>query len=144
MHPHHGFLIIPERFLFKFFLKNKVGTIKNLKAKDLISKIKAEINTNPCGYFSLTKACIKNKRNLKYMSSRFTKLAGVSFTHYRLNAKLNHAKNLLLTTDKTIDKISEDLGYYNPSSFMKLFKKETGITPSQYRNGKKFSLKRNL
>ena len=44
------------------------------------------------------------------------------------------AKKQLLAGDKTISEIGYDLGFEYPTYFARLFKKHTGITPSQFRN----------
>ncbi len=50
------------------------------------------------------------------------------------NSKLCHAKNLLLNTSKTLQSIAEECGY-DYSHFMRMFKKEVGMTPTEYRSG---------
>ena len=47
--------------------------------------------------------------------------------------KLIEAKNLLLTTDKTISEIGFDLGYREKSYFTNVFKRKAGQTPSGFR-----------
>lgn len=47
--------------------------------------------------------------------------------------KLTEAKNLLITTDKTIAEIGYELGFNEKTYFTHAFKKKTGITPSEYR-----------
>jgi len=48
--------------------------------------------------------------------------------------KLIEAKNLLLTTNKTISEIGFELGYQEKAYFTNVFKKKAGITPSEFRN----------
>jgi len=47
--------------------------------------------------------------------------------------KTEKAKAMLKATDKTISFISQECGYSNEMSFYRAFKKETGITPTEYR-----------
>ena len=44
-----------------------------------------------------------------------------------------HAKRLLLTTDLKVYEISARVGYADTTSFVKLFKREVGISPARYR-----------
>lgn len=46
---------------------------------------------------------------------------------------MKKATNLLEYSSMSIKEIAYQLGYLNPSSFMKSFKKYTSLTPSQYR-----------
>jgi AraC family transcriptional activator of pobA len=46
---------------------------------------------------------------------------------------LGEARNLLLGTDNTIAQTAYQLGFDNPTYFSRLFKKELGLTPREYR-----------
>jgi AraC-like DNA-binding protein len=48
--------------------------------------------------------------------------------------KLIEAKNLLITTDKTVAEIGFELGYQEKSYFTRVFKKKSGQTPSEFRD----------
>jgi two-component system response regulator YesN len=47
--------------------------------------------------------------------------------------RIDKAKKQLLATDKTVNEISEEVGYENSSFFSRLFKKSTGLTPAKWR-----------
>jgi YesN/AraC family two-component response regulator len=47
--------------------------------------------------------------------------------------RIDKAKKLLLSTDKTVNEISINVGYENSSFFTRLFKKNTGLTPAKWR-----------
>ena len=47
--------------------------------------------------------------------------------------KLIEAKNLLISTDKSISEIGYELGYNEKSYFTTVFKKKSGQTPSEFR-----------
>ena len=51
--------------------------------------------------------------------------------------KLIEAKNLLITTDKAISEIGFELGYNEKSYFTSVFKKKSGQTPTEFREGMK-------
>ncbi|RPD44361.1 AraC family transcriptional regulator [Hymenobacter sediminis] len=46
---------------------------------------------------------------------------------------LDEAKNLLISSDNTIAQTAYELGFNNPPYFTRLFKKEIGLTPHEYR-----------
>ncbi|MFV0591994.1 MAG: helix-turn-helix domain-containing protein [Draconibacterium sp.] len=48
-------------------------------------------------------------------------------------ALVMEAKNILMSTDKTVAETAYQLGFENPPYFTRLFKKEVGLTPSDYR-----------
>ncbi|MEZ5551506.1 MAG: helix-turn-helix domain-containing protein [Pseudomonadales bacterium] len=56
-----------------------------------------------------------------------------SFRKLLLNHRINTAKKYLVETDLTIEKITEKAGYSNIGNFCRAFKRETGLSPSDYR-----------
>ena len=48
--------------------------------------------------------------------------------------KLIEAKNLLISTDKTVSEIGFELGYNERAYFTTVFKKKSGLTPSEFRD----------
>lgn len=68
----------------------------------------------------------------------FKELYGQSIHTYLLELRLEKAKNLLLTTELSITDITYEIGYSHVTHFTTLFKKEMGITPTEWR--KKFKV----
>ena len=56
-----------------------------------------------------------------------------SFQKILITAKKDFAINYLKSHDHTISEIAFSIGFSNTSSFSKFFKKETGLSPNQYR-----------
>ncbi len=100
-----------------------------------IEEICKKINESP-DTCSLSGFSLEYGYSATYLGKIFHKLTGVSFSQYVLNAKINQAKFLLRTTDITVFEISDKLGYYDSSHFIKQFKRETGISPVEYRRYK--------
>ncbi len=71
--------------------------------------------------------------SVKYMSRFFKQEAGMNFNEYRLELKMDRAKELLEKSDYRIKHIAYEIGYENSESFVRIFKKRTELTPSQYR-----------
>ncbi|MNC84018.1 DNA-binding transcriptional regulator AraC [compost metagenome] len=46
---------------------------------------------------------------------------------------MEKAKSILESTLKPLKVVSEEVGYYNVSSFIRRFKQLTGMTPGEYR-----------
>ncbi len=68
---------------------------------------------------------------------KFIQYFGISPVEYRTKKRLEKAKQLLETTDKTIKEISDLLGFYDIAYFYKVFKKAFAITPKEYRETSK-------
>lgn len=69
----------------------------------------------------------------QYISQLFKSEIGVNFLAYLTNQRMEKAKRLLISTSLGISEISIQCGYADYRVFTKTFKKNIGITPSQYR-----------
>ncbi len=67
------------------------------------------------------------------LSHRFKEQMGCNISDYILARKLNHACAMLRATEDTVSQIAEDIGYTQYTSFVRQFKAQKGMTPSQYR-----------
>lgn len=70
--------------------------------------------------------------NSSYFSRLFKRETNQNFIEYVNMVKLQKAKQLLQQSSKTVEEISDYLGYANKSYFIKLFKREIGMTPSEF------------
>lgn len=68
-----------------------------------------------------------------YLSYLFKKEKGISINKFITMYRMEKAKELLLTTNRKIIDISQDVGYSNFPYFSSLFKSHYGVSPSQYR-----------
>ncbi len=73
-----------------------------------------------------------NMSNSRF-STVFSQQSGQTFTEYLLYLRLNKAKELLRTTDMKSSQIAHETGYNDAHYFSYIFKKNTGMTPSDYR-----------
>ncbi len=63
----------------------------------------------------------------------FKSAMGVAPSRYHINLRMDEAKRLLRETKRSIVDVALDVGYMNPSHFAQLFRRETGQSPSDYR-----------
>lgn len=81
---------------------------------------------------------LKNLANNKYytssyLSSQFKEFTGMSFTEYVINCRIEKAKELLVTTEKSVETIMTECGFSNRTRFFKKFSDQIGVTPLKYR-----------
>lgn len=72
--------------------------------------------------------------NQTYLSKLFAKETGMTMKKFITKARVNTAENLLKYSDYPYSEISFSLGFSSQSAFISVFKKETGMTPRQYRD----------
>lgn len=70
--------------------------------------------------------------NYDYLNRTFQKVTGESIFHYINETRISKAKELIKTTPAKFSEIAYLVGIDDPYYFSRLFKKITGITPSQY------------
>ncbi len=70
-----------------------------------------------------------------YFSKYFKKNFGVSFIEYVNKKRLNHAIELLTSSDMTVDAICSEVGFKDKKHFYEIFKKTFGTTPAAFRKG---------
>jgi AraC family transcriptional regulator len=63
----------------------------------------------------------------------FKAAMGVSPSRYHLNLRMDAARRLLRESDRSVVDVALEVGYANPSHFAQLFRRETKLTPSDYR-----------
>ena len=67
------------------------------------------------------------------LKRRFKTATGNTLIEYLQNLRIEAAKRLLESGPLAVDEISVEVSYEDPSFFRRLFKRSTGLTPSQYR-----------
>lgn len=72
-----------------------------------------------------------------HLSTIFTHETGVNFIKYLTEYRMDKAKEMLKCTNLRSSEISEKVGYKDPHYFSYMFKKNTGMTPTQFRGGGK-------
>ena len=64
---------------------------------------------------------------------RFKRATGYVPMDYVHTVRMEEAKQMLETTDASVERIGEEVGYEDPVSFRRLFKRKSGLTPAEYR-----------
>jgi len=83
--------------------------------------------------FNLDRLAVQAGLSKFYFNRLFKSAVGMSPSHYQITLRMDAAKRLLRETKKSIVAVGLDVGYTNPSHFAQLFRRETGLSPSDYR-----------
>jgi YesN/AraC family two-component response regulator len=86
-------------------------------------------DSNMCVYMVASKFGLSES----YFSQFFKENAGVNFSSYVENARIQKACELINTTSMSLDEISSQVGYNNTHTFRRAFKKVIGVVPSAYK-----------
>lgn len=71
--------------------------------------------------------------NRTYLSRIFKKETGSTLVDYIHTLKMDEAKRLLITTDKSLIAIANSLSFSSQSQFQMIFKKVVGCTPTEFK-----------
>lgn len=94
--------------------------IKNNYHKDIsLDDVSREVNISPY-----------------YFSKLFKETTGENFIEYLTNLRMDKAKELLQTTECSMKEICVKTGYSDPNYFSRSFKKNVGVTPTEYKENR--------
>lgn len=105
----------------------------SLKLDENINLVKDYIDINYSKNISLDDLSSFALMNKYYLVHEFKKLTGFTPIDYLITKKIEASKALLQNTNKSIEDISNLIGFSSPSYFNQVFKHRTEKTPSQYR-----------
>jgi len=109
------------------------GETSGTKAR-LAREIKAYILENYDRNIDVTFLSEKFNRTPNYISHVFSKMCGESLIEFLNRVRVENAKQLLLESDNTLLSIASAVGYNDERYFIRIFKRQTGVTPTQFRN----------
>lgn len=117
-------------------LGDGAGILENeqeLVAPSTIRKIMDEIKEHYTENITLTVLAEKYAISVSYLSELLKEHLQLSFSEYISSKRIQKAKELLADESLSIEQIAEQTGYNDYFYFTKVFKKNTGISPSKYR-----------
>ncbi len=103
---------------------------------DKIDAVLTYVEEHYCDNISISSLSAHFDLTPNYLSTLLKNRLGIKFTDYLTHLRITHAKELLLTTKKSVKEITESVGYYSQSHFTKLFIEKEGCTPAEFRNHK--------
>ncbi len=117
---------------------NRQFITRKTKSNELLSKVSKILNDffdneNDKGLLTATYLASQLNLSSKHLSDCLKQLTGQT-TQQLIHEKLiEHAKDILTTTDLSVSEIAYELGFEHPQSFSKLFKTKTNLSPLEFR-----------
>ena len=125
--------------LRKWFLEKMTGIcqlIHNQKedqSDSAVKKAKAYIQEHFDSDLSLDEVSREVNISPYYFSKLFKEESGENFIEYLTRVRITKAKEMLENPSLSIKEISAMSGYSDPNYFSRAFKKQTNMTPSEYK-----------
>lgn len=104
-----------------------------LQIPDYIKYLRRYMENNFSSDLSLEQLSDFANMSKYHLSHEFKRYTGFSPHNYLITLRINKACNLLLSTSMPTNEIGALAGIPNETNFLRLFKKYTGTTPSEYR-----------
>ena len=99
----------------------------------IVSEIKTFISLHAETDITVESLAEKYLYNAKYLGRLFSAEAGVSIKTYITEQRVEKAKRLLLDSRESVNAIARAVGFNDEFYFMRVFKRLTGSTPSEFR-----------
>jgi two-component system response regulator YesN len=125
-----------KKFFVEFY--NEImflcSSVAAQKSADLVDRIKNYVDEQYTRDLCLERIADDLMVSAKYVSRIFKDKMGINLTDYICDVRVNKAKELLKTTNMKISEISSQIGIESRTTFLRVFKKRTGVSPNEYRN----------
>ena len=113
---------------------NLVQNLYDVEFDDFKYRAVSFIHENYRRHVSLDEAADSLGFSPSYFSRTFKEHMGCTFVTYVNEVRIQAAKSELISTDKDIAEIAESVGFDSVSYFIRVFKRETSMTPGNYRS----------
>lgn len=120
-----------KRFAVEY--ANYLMELRKSISRGILAEIEAEIKDHFSENISLKYLGDKYHINSSYLGQVFKKKYDMSFKNYLTNYRIKESAKQLISTDKKINQIAEDVGYKDCDYFIRKFIEIKGCTPSKYR-----------
>ncbi|MDY3249019.1 MAG: helix-turn-helix domain-containing protein, partial [Candidatus Choladocola sp.] len=110
-----------------------IGDRKEEQSDSVVKKAKAYIQEHFSEDVSLDDVSREVNISPYYFSKIFKEESGENFIEYLTKVRMEKAKEMLANPDLSIKEVSAMSGYADPNYFSRLFKKQTDMTPREYK-----------
>lgn len=124
---------IPSSGDVKITDKNVLGVYSQSCINNDIERAITFINANLKGDLSLNNVSYFVDLSPYHFSRKFKVYQGVGFNAYVNKQRISEAKSLLASSTLSIESVSKNSGFNNPSYFIKKFGESCGVSPSEFR-----------
>ena len=132
------FLILLIRKIMK---KNETSLFPSKESMEthLVSTAKKFIVERVEDSFCVNDLCVALGYSKSYLSKLFHEQTGETIANYSVQQKIKRAKQLIREGSYNFAQISDKLSFDNPQYFSRVFKRITGMTPSEFKQSLRFN-----
>ncbi len=126
------FVKLERLYVDSYLTSQKDGYFQSMaKIRQIINFVDANYNK------SFDSADIEDRFSISYDHANrlFKKRMGLGIISYRNRLRIEKAKVLLLTTERSVESISDEVGFSDVYYFSRFFKKTVGVSPTHFKRG---------
>jgi len=110
----------------------KTGLLYGLSHPQLAHALVA-FHAAPDYAWSLAELANKAAMSRSKFAALFSKMVGMTALQYMTHWRMEHARHLLISENTSVWQVALSSGYQSEAAFIKVFKKQYGMTPGQFR-----------
>ncbi|MDR3645785.1 MAG: AraC family transcriptional regulator [Clostridia bacterium] len=99
----------------------------------ILNPIRAGLMSFPYRNWSAEQLAQSLHMSKSWFQHNYREIFGIPFQRDLIEIRILYAKKLLAQSNDSIEQIAQQCGYNNDVHFMRQYKKETGLTPNEYR-----------
>lgn len=127
----------PDQYaeFFERFFRQAAELVRQKKeqADDIVGYVMDFIQTHYAEDISLEQVASRLNLSPSYLSVYIRDKTGANYIDHINTVRIVKAKELLARNELNVQEIGRRIGYHNPTSFIRMFKRFTGTTPKEYR-----------
>ncbi|OXS61729.1 hypothetical protein B1A99_03715 [Cohnella sp. CIP 111063] len=120
-----------ERRLLR--LAGEIGRLQGRERKETIYEVRDYLKRHYTEPLMIKDVSAQFFMNSEYVARLFKQEFGIGIKEFVTELRMNHAKLLLGNPYLKVGEIAEKIGFADEKYFSKVFKRETGLTPQQFR-----------
>lgn len=98
-----------------------------------LQSLRLSMQAQPCRKYQPGELAASMGISLSYFQHLYRDLFGISFQADLISLRLDYTREMIRSTNLSMEQIAGLCGYMNEVHFYRQFKKQTGMTPAQYR-----------
>ena len=100
----------------------------------MISSIKKYLEDGVEKRIGISDVCKKFGYSKSYLAKIFHEQTGLTIANYSNRAKIKEAKQLIREDNLNLSEISDRLAFDNPQYFSRVFRRITGMSPTEFKS----------
>ncbi|MEM6265781.1 MAG: helix-turn-helix transcriptional regulator [Bacteroidota bacterium] len=134
-HVHHMAISLMSYLVKRYreFKNQEEETPRGGMTQFTFKKIEDYVFTNISSPISISELAELTGNSVYHFARTFRQTTGETPYQFISRLKINQAKELLINTEQKVIEVAMDVGFNDPGHFTRIFKRQLGVTPTEFR-----------